>query len=186
MGDQKLPPGRALHRHANKITNTTKSMIIPENDSVGVQLRSPADKPEMLNLILRMSSNYCFPTVPLPCLLLDSPSSSLAPTRSPFVNVNAEHWGWDIRHHYCPLWQAIPHLTSAFTQTHLRVEHQLRLSLHLPKIGSWSVVLSWAATTCKVIFLCGAGVGISKSIVDRSGINSEVENFDRVCNTSFG
>ena len=120
-----------------------------------------------------------FPIVPLRCLLLDSPSSSLSLTRRPFCK---RRWGISRLGHSTwslspPPWQATPHLTSAFTQAHLRVEHKLRLSLHLQKTGTLSVVLSRAATACKVIFQSGAGVVISRSIVDGRGINSDVGKF---------
>lgn len=72
-----------------------------------------------------------FPAVPLRCLLLDSPLSSLSLTRRPFCE---RRWGISRLGHSTlslfPLpWQATPHLTLAFTQAHLRVAHQLRLSL---------------------------------------------------------
>ncbi len=120
-----------------------------------------------------------FPAVPFRCLLLDSPSSSLSLTHRPFYKCR---WGISKVGHFAlslspPLWQATPHLTSTFTQAHLRVEHQLRLSLHLQKTDTLSVVLSRAATACKVIFQSDAVVGILRSIVDGSGINSDVEKF---------
>ena len=125
------------------------------------------------------NNHLYFPNIPavaLCCLLLDSPSSSLSLTRRTFCE---RSWGISRLGHStlslsAPPWQATPHLTSAFRQAHLRLEHQLCLSLHLQKTGTLSVVLSRAATACKVIFRSGAGVGIPRSMVDGSGINSDV------------
>ncbi len=154
--------------------------FLSENDWLRVAVEIPRLQ---ITDVESSTNNYhyfpLFPAAPLRCLLLDSPSSSLSLTCRPFCE---RRWGISRLKHSAlslspPPWQTTPHLTSAFTQAHLRVEHQLCLSLHLQKTFTLSVVLSRAAKAYKVIFWSGAGIKMLRSIVDGSRIDSDVGKF---------
>lgn len=90
-----------------------------------------------------------------------------------FVTHKISNWGeWRLLIYFLSYWNKLPPLL--WYKHSFRVEYQLRLSLHLQKTGSLSVVLSRAVIACRVILRCGAGTDISKSIADGRGTNSDI------------